>query len=89
MVEPKNSKKIPAKAKVNKKDTTKVDDKKPKSSADDSSADQTSNKLPEKSIDAPKSASQRSISHFSSVSSKEYRSGWAEIFGQKKGIKSK
>ena len=30
---------------------------------------------------APKSASQSSISHFSSVSTPEYRSGWDKIFG--------
>jgi hypothetical protein len=40
----------------------------------------------------PKSASQSSISHFSSVSTPEYRSGWDNIFGEKsnaKKIKSK
>jgi hypothetical protein len=39
-----------------------------------------------------KSASQSSISHFSSVSTPEYRSGWDNIFGEKsnaKKIKSK
>ncbi len=30
---------------------------------------------------SPKSASQASISHFSSVSTSEYRSGWNKIFG--------
>ena len=34
-----------------------------------------------KKSDAPKSASQSSISHFSSVSTPEYRSGWDKIFG--------
>ncbi len=34
-----------------------------------------------------KSASQTSISHFSSVTTKEYRSGWEEIFGKKKNTK--
>ena len=34
-----------------------------------------------------KSASQTSISHFSSVTTKEYRSGWEEIFGKKKKAK--
>ena len=37
-----------------------------------------------KKIDAPKSASQASISHFSSVSTPEYRSGWNKIFGKSK-----
>ena len=34
--------------------------------------------------DAPKSASQTSISHFSSVSTPEYRAGWDKIFGKSK-----
>ena len=34
-----------------------------------------------------KSASQTSISHFSSVTTKEYRSGWEEIFSKKKKAK--
>ena len=33
---------------------------------------------------SPKSASQSSISHFSSVSTPAYRSGWEQIFGNKK-----
>ena len=38
--------------------------------------------------DKPKSASQSSISHFSSVSTPAYRDGWAAIFGNK-GINKK
>jgi hypothetical protein len=34
-----------------------------------------------KSVSPPKSASQSSISHFSSVSTPQYRSGWNDIFG--------
>ena len=34
-----------------------------------------------KKSDEPKSASQTAISHFSSVSTPEYRSGWDKIFG--------
>ena len=37
---------------------------------------------PAKKSDAPKSASQASISHFSSVSTPQYRSGWDKIFGK-------
>ena len=48
------------------------------------STDQTS----EKSSTSNKSASQTSISHFSSVSTKEYRSGWEAIFGSGKISKS-
>ena len=42
-------------------------------------------KTDKKSVDTPahKSASQSSISHFSSVSTPEYRSGWDNIFGGK------
>jgi hypothetical protein len=36
---------------------------------------------------APKSASQSSISHFSSVSTPEYRSGWDNIFGENSNAK--
>jgi hypothetical protein len=36
---------------------------------------------------SPKSASQASISHFSSVSTPEYRSGWDSIFGGGKDAK--
>ena len=36
----------------------------------------------------PKSASQTSISHFSSVSTPAYRSGWDNIFGKKSNSKS-
>lgn len=34
-----------------------------------------------KSVSKPKSASQSSTSHFSSVSTPQYRSGWDDIFG--------
>ena len=34
----------------------------------------------------PKSASQSSISHFSSVSTPAYRSGWEQIFGNKEKV---
>ena len=37
---------------------------------------------------SPKSASQQSISHFSSVSTPEYRSGWDNIFGKKINAKN-
>ena len=37
-----------------------------------------------KKTDAPQSASQTSKSHFSSVSTPEYRSGWDKIFGKPK-----
>ena len=45
--------------------------------AGSSTADKTANKAEA----APKSASQASLSHFSSVSTPEYRAGWQRIFG--------
>ena len=45
--------------------------------AGSSTADKTVNKAEA----APKSASQASLSHFSSVSTPEYRAGWQRIFG--------
>ena len=42
-----------------------------------------SGEVPNKSV-AAKSASQKSLSHFSSVSTPEYRAGWDKIFGESK-----
>ena len=39
---------------------------------------------PSQKSDAPKSASQSSISHFSSVSTPQYRTGWDKIFNKSK-----
>ena len=59
-----------------------------KSTNETISGEKSDNKPSDKSVEAPKSASQRSISHFSSVSTKEYRSGWAKIFDKKKTSKN-
>ena len=40
-----------------------------------------------KAVSQPKSASQSSISHFSSVSTPQYRSGWNKIFGDGSNVK--
>ena len=40
-----------------------------------------------KSASSPKSAAQSSISHFSSVSTPQYRSGWDIIFGNRNDVK--
>ena len=40
-----------------------------------------------KSVSSPKSAAQSSISHFSSVSTPQYRSGWNNIFGDGSDVK--
>ena len=61
-------------------------------SSNDSSVEKSSEVASDKTATPNKSASQTSISHFSSVTTKEYRSGWEAIFGPKKSqkkIKSK
>jgi hypothetical protein len=64
---------------VNKTETSAVD------KAETSTVDKTDAATIDKSVNAvepsPKSASQSSISHFSSVSTPEYRAGWERIFG--------
>ena len=47
----------------------------------DKAGSATADKTVSKSEAAPKSASQTSLSHFSSVSTPEYRAGWQRIFG--------
>ena len=54
-----------------------------KANAETKSADSSA---PE-SVSPAKSASQSSISHFSSVSTPQYRSGWNSIFGDESGVK--
>ena len=54
-----------------------------KANAESKAKETTSNSAePATKSDAPKSASQASISHFSSVSTPQYRSGWDKIFGK-------
>tara|TARA_Y100001960_G_C14023892_1_gene517321 strand:+ start:239 stop:481 length:243 start_codon:yes stop_codon:yes gene_type:complete len=73
------------KTKNNVKDKNKnVNKEATQSTSESSSIEKTAESISEKSVESPKSASQRSISHFSSISSKEYRSGWTKIFGKKK-----
>ena len=64
----------PAKTEVSKTETASTETKPVDSSAS-------------KSISQPKSASQSSTSHFSSVSTPQYRSGWDNIFGDGTGAK--
>ena len=76
--------KIAKSKKVASKTETKVKEKvksEQKSTSENSSDDKTKDKASDKPVEAPKSASQLSISHFSSVSTPEYRSGWDNIFG--------
>jgi hypothetical protein len=55
--------------------------------SNDQSPDKASEKSGDSSAPVNKSASQTSISHFSSVVTEEYRSGWANIFGGAKTSK--
>ena len=65
-----------AKSDVSKADTSIANaESKPKETTSNSAE-------PAKTSDAPKSASQASLSHFSSVSTPEYRAGWDQIFGK-------
>ena len=64
----------------------------PAETSTDTSGEKSSEVSSEKTPAPNKSASQASISHFSSVTTKEYRSGWEAIFGTNKSqkkIKSK
>jgi hypothetical protein len=62
-------------------ESKKTEAKKPKAEQSAPAAETTSADKPAGKADAaPKSASQSSISHFSSVSTPEYRSGWDSIF---------
>ena len=70
-------KKTAPKSEVNKSETSKPE----ASKAETSPAESTKIDKAETTVDAsPKSTSQASISHFSSVSTPEYRSGWNKIF---------
>ena len=73
--------------KASKKNTPKVEKTESKPASEAGSVDKSTDKTSDESVAAPKSASQISISHFSSVSTNEYRSGWANIFGGKKTSK--
>ena len=84
MREKKTTSKTEVKQTTDKSDTS-------KSTTDKSEAPKRAENKPQEAInnpgdavkksDAPKSASQTAISHFSSVSTPEYRSGWDKIFG--------
>lgn len=70
----------PKKVKAEKAETGAKDAKETTKSAD--------TKVAEKTDTAPKSASQTSISHFSSVSTPAYKEGWDTIFGRSKADQS-
>ena len=75
------TKQTDAKNDASKSSTSKVETA--TSSAESTAKETTSNSAePAKKSDAPKSASQASISHFSSVSTPQYRSGWDKIFSK-------
>ena len=68
-----------AKTEVTKTETAKTETTNTESKSVDNSAT--------KSVSSPKSAAQSSISHFSSVSTPQYRSGWNNIFGDGNDVK--
>jgi hypothetical protein len=87
MSEAKAPKKDTAKIKKSKKKEPKLTPESsivPEAGSVDKATDKATDKVKDKAAAAPKSASQSSISHFSSVATEEYRSGWADIFGGKK-----
>ena len=77
--EPVSKKSEPAKTEVGKTETASTETASTETKPVDNSAS--------KSISQPKSASQSSTSHFSSVSTPQYRSGWDNIFGDGTGTK--
>jgi hypothetical protein len=86
MSEKKTTSKTEVKQTTEKSDASKTTNDKsevPKAS-DENKPQETANNSGDaaKKSDAPKSASQTAISHFSSVSTPEYRSGWDKIFGK-------
>ena len=78
---PKKVKNALKKVEAAKPAATKVDAAKPDTAKSDTS---TADSAAKKAEPTAKSASQESISHFSSVSTPEYRSGWDHIFGSGK-----
>ncbi|MDE0762013.1 MAG: hypothetical protein OSB27_10520 [Planktomarina sp.] len=74
----KKSEPVSKKSETTKKDVTKTDVAKTETTTTEAKSVDSS---ASKSVSPPKSASQSSISHFSSVSTPQYRSGWNDIFG--------
>jgi hypothetical protein len=85
--ESKKSNKTEKKDTVVPSDTTDKAANGPDQTSTDASVEKSSEVASEKTAAPNKSASQTSISHFSSVATKEYRSGWEAIFGPNKSQK--
>ena len=87
MSDAKTPKKAEAVSKANETTKTEVTkttvDKTETTNAESKSVDSSTTK----SVSPPKSAAQSSISHFSSVSTPQYRSGWDNIFGNRNDVK--
>jgi hypothetical protein len=89
--------KAPKKEKKTAKKAEKAEKTPAADTAEKTPAADTAEKTPEKAVEKTadsstpvnKSASESSISHFSSVVTKEYRSGWESIFGNKTAGNSK
>ena len=73
------TKTVDAKSETPKNEIPKTETPKTEAKSEDNSAS--------KSVPAPQSAAQSSTSHFSSVSTPQYRSGWNTIFGDRTDIK--
>ena len=73
----------PKKSEAKKTEIEKTEAKQSATAAETTSADKSADKTGS----SPKSASQSSISHFSSVSTPAYRSGWNSIFGDGEATK--
>ena len=73
------TKTVDAKSETPKNETPKTETPKTETKSEDN--------LASKSVSAPQSAAQSSTSHFSSVSTPQYRSGWNTIFGDGSDIK--
>ena len=95
---PQKTKTIPKKTETKKSETTSTDVKKTDSAKSDAIKSETTKTeastseaagSDNKSDTKPQSAAQSSISHFSSVSTPEYRQGWDQIFGARNDTKIK
>ena len=85
---PKKGAAEPKKSEAKTTDVKKTEAAQPAAVAETTSKDKSTDKPADKAGASPKSASQSSISHFSSVSTPEYRAGWNSIFGGSKTAKT-
>ena len=87
MSDVKTPKKAETKSKQNEAAKTEVVKTEVPSTGTANTETKTADDLASKAVSQPQSASQSSISHFSSVSTPQYRSGWNNIFGDGSDVK--